>query len=219
LNAKLIWKYLRFPFIFKPLVLILLVIIAPGVDNAMFYYNTSVLKFDNTEFANISVISQLGSIFGQQFYRLFCKDMSFKRILTISTILYSIDSALKLLIICDVVQNFISPVNFTYIISGLYTFINSIHLMPIMVLACDMCPKDMEATFYSFILAIINVGYLLSYQIGGLITYELNIEDGSFTNLWLLILIASIYPLLNLPLMCCLLPSQKTMESQFQQFR
>ena len=84
--------------------------------------------------------------------------------------------------------------------------------MPIMVLACDMCPPDVEATFYSFILAIINFGYLLSYDIGGLITYKLDIEDGKFNNLWALITIASIYPILNLPLMCCLLPSQKKMD-------
>ena len=64
-NAKVIWKYLRYPFILKPLILILLVIIAPSVDNAMFYYNTSVLQFNNTEFANLNIISQLGSIFGQ----------------------------------------------------------------------------------------------------------------------------------------------------------
>ena len=57
MNAKIVWKYLRLSFIFKPLVLILLVIIAPSVDNAMFYYNSSVLKFNDTEFANINVIS------------------------------------------------------------------------------------------------------------------------------------------------------------------
>jgi Na+/melibiose symporter-like transporter len=172
MNAKVIWKYLRYPFILKPLILILLVIIAPGVDNAMFYYNSGVLKFDNTQFANINVISQVGSIFGQQFYRFVCKDMPLKKILTISTILYCLNSALKLfLVFPSVLEPVITPVNYTYIISWLYTFINSLHLMPIMVLACDMCPPNVEATFYSFILAIINVGYLLSYNIGGLVTY------------------------------------------------
>lgn len=196
-----------------------MVIIAPSVDNAMFYYNTSVLKFSNTELANINVINQIGSIFGQQFFRFFCKDLSFKNILTISTILYSLNSALKLLIIGDVIQALMTPIEFTYIISWLYTFINAIHLMPIMILACDMCPPEVEATFYSFILALINVGYLLSYQIGGLLTYKLDIEDGHFQNLWALIVIASIYPVLNLPLMCCLLPSQSKMDQQFAQFR
>ena len=145
--------------------------------------------------------------------------MSFKQILTVSTLLYSLDSALKLLIICEVIQPIMTPITFTYIISWLYTFINAIHLMPIMILACDMCPPDVEATFYSFILAIINIGYLLSYNIGGFITYKLDIEDGKFDNLWALITIASVYPILNLPVMCCLLPSQKKMDKQFSQFR
>lgn len=81
--------------------------------------------------------------------------------------------------------------------------------MPIMVYACNICPKSVEATFYSFILALINVGYLLSYQSGGLLMYYLGITSTNFDNLWKLIVIASIYPLLSLPFMICLLPSSK----------
>ena len=48
-----------------PLLFILIVIVAPGTDNAMFYYNSNVLKFDAGEFANMNVIGQVGSIIGQ----------------------------------------------------------------------------------------------------------------------------------------------------------
>ena len=111
-------------------------IIAPGVDNAMFYFNSDVLKFGNDEFANINVITQIGSIFGQQVFRFFLKDVGFKTILTISTFLFSLNSSLKLVIIF----NLVNPLYFTYVTSWLYTFINAIHLMPIMVLSCKMCP-------------------------------------------------------------------------------
>ena len=47
--------------------------------------------------------------------------------------------------------------------------------MPLMVLACQMCPKQVEATFYALVLAIINLGYLISYWIGGFLTIWLNV--------------------------------------------
>ena len=99
-NLKIIYKNIKSPSIFKPLIFILLVIIAPGVDNAMFYYNSNFLKFSSDVFANISLVTQIGSIFGQQFYRLI-KDLGFRKILTISTLLYSLNSALKLFIVFD----------------------------------------------------------------------------------------------------------------------
>ena len=80
--------------------------------------------------------------------------------------------------------------------------------MPLMVLACEMCPPEVEATFYSFVLAIINVGYLISYQIGGILTLYLGITDTNFEKLWVLIVVASIYPILNLPFMWCMLPTK-----------
>lgn len=162
-NLKTIIKYISYPFIMKPLIFILFVIIAPGVDTSMFYYNSNVLHMDSSQIAISSVIGQVGSIAGQQFYRLFCNKLSFKKILLISTFLYSLNLCLKLLITESIIDKFISPIVFTYIISWIYSFISSIHLMPIMVLACDMCPKSVEATFYSFVLALINIGYLISY--------------------------------------------------------
>lgn len=82
--------------------------------------------------------------------------------------------------------------------------------MPIMVLACQLCPKDVEATFYSFQLAVINLGYLISYQIGMWLMVTLGITSDNFDGLWLMILVASLYPVLTLFFMCCLLTSERT---------
>ena len=54
--------------------------------------------------------------------------------------------------------------------------------MPLMIIACQMCPKNIEATFYALVLAVINAGYLISYWLGGLMTIAWGItgEPGSF---------------------------------------
>ena len=86
---------------------------------------------------------------------------------------------------------------------------NELHLMPLMILACQMCPKQVEATFYALVLAIINLGYLISYWIGGFLTIWLNIGSSKsshsgtlsaddFNNFWVLILIASLWPVCTL---------------------
>ena len=81
-----------------------------------------------------------------------------------------------------------------------YSTVNELHLMPLMILACQMCPKGIETTFYAFVMAVINLGYLLSYWLGGLLAYEMGItgEVGSFGNLWKLLLISSVSPLICL---------------------
>mmetsp|Transcript_13157 Transcript_13157/g.22284 ORF Transcript_13157/g.22284 Transcript_13157/m.22284 type:complete len:153 (-) Transcript_13157:473-931(-) len=90
-NIATIYQTIKIPFILKPLVIIILVIIAPSVDDAMFYFNSDVLNFTNGEFSNISVISQIGSILGQQSYRFICKEKAFKTVVTLSTILFCLN--------------------------------------------------------------------------------------------------------------------------------
>ncbi len=53
-------------------------------------------------------------------------------------------------------------------------------------------------------LAVINLGYLISYQLGGLLTYGLGITANEFKNLWILVLLSAIFPLLTQILLLCL---------------
>jgi hypothetical protein len=61
-----------------------------------------------------------------------------------------------------------------------------------------MCPKGIEATFYAFVTAVINLGYLMSYWFGGILTYWLHITSTDFDKLWILITISSIFPIVTL---------------------
>ena len=90
------------------------------------------------------------------------------------------------------------------IINLVYSVVGELHLMPLMVLACQMSPKQIEATFYACITAIINAGYLASYGLGGLLTYLLGITSTDFNYLWLLIVISSVFPLVTLLFLACL---------------
>ena len=74
--------------------------------------------------------------------------------------------------------------------------------MPVLVLACKMCPYNLEGiyriylinkgTVYSIIMSTINLGNVISREIGILLTYYLGITSQDFGNLWLLVLVCNI---------------------------
>jgi hypothetical protein len=80
-----------------------------------------------------------------------------------------------------------------------------------------MSPKSVEASFYAFILAIINLGYLVSYQMGGLLTWSLSITATDFQNLWILIVIATIFPLATL-FFLLLIPSKFDVNEEIEKY-
>lgn len=87
---------MRLPFIYKPIIFIFIVVIAPGVDDAFFYFNSNVLNFTYDNFAVVNVIDSIGNILGVWTYRLAFTNFSFKYMLFISTICFSITQSSKL---------------------------------------------------------------------------------------------------------------------------
>ena len=54
------------------MIFIFLVVVAPGITDAMFYYEANVLEFTSTNFGYLGVISCFASIIGVWVYRAFC---------------------------------------------------------------------------------------------------------------------------------------------------
>lgn len=152
-------------------------------------------------------------------YRLFFKDTPFKKMIVITTCCFALAQLSKLLITQNMTEEVLglSPIAYTYINQLFFTFVNELHLMPLMVLACKMCPKQVEASFYAFVLAVINLGYLVSYQLGGLLTYGLGITATQFNNLYILVLISATFPLATQVLLLCL-PEKYDVNEEIQKY-
>lgn len=65
--------------------------------------------------------------------------------------------------------------------------------MPLLVLACRMCPKNIEGTMYALLMSTLNFGSIISLQLGGVLTYFLGISDTNFDNLWLLVVLTQFF--------------------------
>ena len=72
--------------------------------------------------------------------------------------------------------------------------------MPLLILACEMCPKNIEGTMYALLMSMINFGGMVSDQLGGLLTVMLNLDANNFDNLPALIIVTSVSWLLPLGL-------------------
>lgn len=56
--------------------------------------------------------------------------------------------------------------------------------MALMIMAVKVCPKNVESTVFEVIMAVINLSYLISYEVGGLISKWLHIGNGNYDLLW-----------------------------------
>lgn len=74
-----------------------------------------------------------------------------------------------------------------------------LNMIPVLVFACRICPKNVEGTMYALVMSTLNLGGLLSEQTGALVVYLLGITSSEFGNLWILIVIVNVFILLLLP--------------------
>jgi len=79
-----------------------------------------------------------------------------------------------------------------------------LNMIPVLVFACRICPKNVEGTMYALVMSTLNLGGLLSEQTGALTVYLLGITSTEFGNLWILIVIVNVFIVLLLPFLYCL---------------
>ena len=76
-----------------------MVVIAPGVDDPFFYFQTKVLKFTNNDFSYINVMCSLANIFGVWSYRFFFRNVLFKKMIFVTTVSFGIVQISKLMLV------------------------------------------------------------------------------------------------------------------------
>ena len=92
-------------------------------------------------------------------YNSYLKDVSFKKIFVSTTVLYYF--CYQTLIILVTRKNVEWGINDKFFCIGdsiMLQFVAELNLMPILVLACRMCPKNIEATMYAMLMSTINFG-------------------------------------------------------------
>ena len=127
---------------------------------------------------------------GMIIFRVFLKNLKFKTVM-ISAVILSIFFNLNMIGLLKHINRIINIPDLVYVILS-ETLLNStgeIMTMPLLILVCHVCPKNIEGTLYALFMAIMNLGYFIAAQGASLLIKFLHVTDINFDNLPICILI------------------------------
>lgn len=197
-----VMKFVKRPEIYKPIGFLFLFVVTPSAGSAMFYFYVNELGFQPDFMGQLRLASALASVVGIYLFNRFLQNVSFKKVLTATTIICCLLSLSQLLLVSRKNLEYGIPDKaFCLGDSVILTVFAEINFMPILILCCRICPKNIEGTMYALLMSISNFGGLISSQLGALLIFYLGITETDFTNLWVIILITSIFVVAPLPLL------------------
>ncbi len=187
-------------FVIVPTVFIITLMATPSYNDPFFYFLTNELKFSASSLGKISFCSTATTLFAIWLYRTCFKDFNFRLMITFGTIFSFIFSFMAyLLVIRANVKIGISDFWFVLFSSSFLSMIGELVMMPMLSLACLLCPKNLEGTVYALFMSALNFGGIMSGLFGSFLTAHLGITAKDYSNLYKLITIANILSLVPLP--------------------
>lgn len=86
-NYEKIKDFVSMPQIYKPLGFLFIFIITPSAGSAMFFFYTNELGFPPEFMGKLKLVNSAANIFGIYIFNKFLRNVPFKKILTVSTII------------------------------------------------------------------------------------------------------------------------------------
>eukprot|EP01017_Pseudomicrothorax_dubius_P037798 TRINITY_DN5588_c0_g2_i2.p1 TRINITY_DN5588_c0_g2~~TRINITY_DN5588_c0_g2_i2.p1 ORF type:complete len:499 (+),score=108.74 TRINITY_DN5588_c0_g2_i2:166-1662(+) len=203
-NIKRVLAFIRLPQLWKPILFIFVFQMTPSPSSAMFFFYTNGLKFAPEFMGQLKFIQSIANISGIWFYHRFLKFIAFKKIFSWSAVGCFFSGMTQILLVTRYnVDLGIPDKAFCLTDSLILQTITEINTIPILVMACRFCPKNIEGTMYALLMAALNFGTMISVQLGGLLIAYLGITESNFSSLWILILIANVTSVMTLPFLGC----------------
>jgi len=177
----------------------------PSYGDPFFYFQTNVLGFKATELGKISFCSTLATLLAIICYRIYFKSTSFKSIIITCTIMvFCFNSMSYLLTIRANIALGINDFWLCLVSTTLVTGLGEMVMMPMLALACQLCPKNLEGTVYSFFMSSLNFGGIMSGLNGSMLTSALGITGKNLNRLPTLIIVCNILSLPPLFFLWCI---------------
>jgi len=195
-------QFLKNPLIFKAVLLVFLNGIAPQSPQTKFYFYTYELGFDPTFIGTLKFISYVAVFLGVLVYDRYLRNINLKSFYTGTAIIGCLIALSQLILIFRInVQLGIPDKMFAALDTFILELFLQFHGLPILVLACRICPKNIEATIFGLLMSVCSMAYMISLQLGALLTHLLGITSANFDNLWILILTTSVFYLVPLTIL------------------
>lgn len=186
-----------------PIAFIVCFMATPSYSDPFFYFLTNELKFSATTLGKISFFSTIGVLIGIFLYKTFFKNSSFKNVIIGATILsFCFSFCGYALVMRYNTKLGISDFFLVLVSNSFLSMLGEIMLLPMLSIACVLCPKNMEGTIFSVFMSALNFGGVISGLLGSLITSHLGITSTNYEKLPTLIIISNLLTLAPLPFLC-----------------
>lgn len=187
-------------YVLVPTLYLILLMATPSYGDPFFYFLTNELKFSASSLGKISFCSTAGTLIAIWVYKNYFKDCKFKLMITVGTIVSFFFSFMAYLLVLRINISFGIP-DFYFVLfsSSFLSIIGELVMMPMLALACLLCPKNLEGTVYALFMSALNFGGILSGLFGSLLTSYLRITSKDYHNLHILISISNVLTLVPLP--------------------
>jgi hypothetical protein len=181
-----------------PLLFVIILFAMPNFSDVFFFFMTNALLFTPTQLGFISLMSTMGVLLAIYSYRNCFKHWSFKIIVSFSSVLYFIFAFVALIIVLNYRNPWFN--SFLLCMCG-FTFLSviaEISMMPMMTLACSICPPKLEGTVYACFMSALSLGVILSSLNGSFIVSFYNVTSQNFDNLEQVIIFSNVCKLIPL---------------------
>ncbi|MBW4476903.1 MAG: folate/biopterin family MFS transporter [Tolypothrix brevis GSE-NOS-MK-07-07A] len=186
--------------IWLPTAFLFILLAMPSADSAFFFFTTNELHFQPEFLGRVRLVTSIASLVGIWIFQRFLKTVPFRVIFGWSAVISTVLGMTMLLLVTHTNRALgIDDHWFSIGDNLILTVMGQIAYMPVLVLAARLCPPGVEATFFALLMSIVNLGGLVSHELGAVLMYQLGITETSFDAMWLLVVIANLSNLLPLP--------------------
>ncbi|KAK6153833.1 hypothetical protein DH2020_013472 [Rehmannia glutinosa] len=209
--GRAMWMALKCPVIWRPcLYMYLSLAVSLHIHEGMFYWYTDAQtgpSFSQEVVGSISAVGAVGSLLGVLLYQNAFRSHPFRRVLFWAQLLYGASGMLDLILVLRINLIFGVPDYIVVVFDAAVShMIGRLKWMPLLVLSSKLCPAGIEGTFFALIMSIDHIGSFSASWGGGFLLHALNVTRTTFDNLWLAILIRSIFRVLPIGILF-LIPS------------
>uniref|UniRef100_A0A0G4GGR9 Uncharacterized protein n=1 Tax=Chromera velia CCMP2878 TaxID=1169474 RepID=A0A0G4GGR9_9ALVE len=187
-RVKLLFKTLSTPRIQSAILFVFVLQCTPSYGTAMFYFLTDTLKMHPEMLGRIALVSSAAGLVGLLCYRNFFIQTPLRQLLLWSTIFATPFALLPIVLVMRWNLTIGLPDSlFVMSDNAVMDFLAQLQSMPILVLAAKLCPKGLESSVYSTLLAAYNAGGLVSPELSALLMSGLGVTAKDLSRLPLLI--------------------------------
>ena len=199
IKIKKILKILSKKKILYPLIFLMLMNAMPKIATTMFFFEVNKLGFQPEFFGKLALFSSVSSLFGILLYNLKFKSIQLRTILKWTCILSVVIGIFTLILVTRVNKLMGIPDTLFVILDDIILSIfYKITILPILVIATQLCPPGLEGMLFATIISANNLSNIIGKLLGGLLTKQFGITNDNFTNIPFFIILANLFGLIPL---------------------